>query len=538
MTIVDGALHAPTIVPLARAPHDVVAEHAREGRLAYQVDPHTHRALNYGRAVAPSGAVPEWKVSAGLGTIFSVTTVPRKDAPADRIVLVDLDEGFRLLSRVEEVAEVADAALIGCRVAARFVADREGDPYPVFVPDASPAPRPAPVPEAPSIATSTDDLRGRTAIVGIGMAGIPLLPPGSTPIDVMALAAKAALDDAGLSIADVDGVFAAGLQSFMPTLNLCEYLGIQPRYSDSTQVGGGAFVAQLNHARAAIAAGLCDVALIAYGSTQRSGGKRFVSHSEPSIEEAPYRLPGPVASYALVAQRHMHAYGTTRAQLAEVAVGARLWGALNPDAMERTPITVDDVIGARPVASPFTVRDCCLVTDGGGAIVVVSAERARHLRRPPVHVLGVGEAVSHRHIAQMPDLTTTAAVASGARAFAGARLTPRDVDVIQIYDAFTIMPPVFLEDLGFCAKGEGGPMAASSVVRPGGSLPMNTSGGGLAFCHPGMFGIFTLIESVVQLRGDAGARQVPDATVALAHAPGGFMSSQSTAILGSASALR
>jgi len=527
------------IVVPERAPRAVALEHARAGRLAYQVDPATGLALHYARAVAPSGATLEWRVSAGRGVVHSATSIPRKDGRVDRIALVDLDEGFRVITRLEGfAADVDDAASISRRVAVRFVDDADGEPYPVFEPVDAEALPPRPVERAiaPSIVASRGQ-RGSVAIVGVGIAGVPAMPPGSTPIDAMALAAAAAVEDAGLTLADVDGVFASGLQLFMPTLNLCEYLKLRPRYTDSTQIGGGAFVAQLNHARAAIAAGLCDVALIAYGSTQRSGGARFVTHAEPSPEEAPLRLPGPVASYALIARRHMHAFGTTREQLAEVAVAARTWSALNPDAVERAPLTVADVLASRTIASPLTVRDCCLVTDGGGAIVVMSAERARHRRHAPVYVLGAGEAVSHRNIAQMPDLVTTAAVESGARAFAEARLTPRDVDVLQLYDAFTIMPPLFLEDLGFCAKGEGGALAASDAVRPGGALPTNTSGGGLAFCHPGMFGIFTMIESVVQLRGDAGARQVPHADVALAHAPGGYMSSQSTALFGTAATL-
>lgn len=380
-------------------------------------------------------------------------------------------------------------------------------------------------------------LRGATAIVGVGEAGIPVLPEGSTPVDAMALAAVRAVADAGLSLKDVDGVFAAGLQLFMPTLSLSEYLGLTPRYSDSTQVGGGAFLAHLNHAQAALAAGLCDVALIAYGSTQRSGGAKFVTHSEPNPYERPYRVPGPVAAYAMIAARHMHLYGTTPEQLAAVAVAARAWAGLTPGATMREPLSVAEVLGARRVAAPLGVRDCCLVTDGAGAVVLVRTDRARDLARPPVHLLGVGEAVSHRSIAQMPDLTVTAAVQSGARAFAMAGLTPAEVDVLQLYDAFTINPILFLEDLGFCAKGEGGAFVAGGRIAPGGALPMNTNGGGLSYGHPGMYGIFTIIETVRQLRGEAGDRQVARAQVGLAHAPGGFMSSQSTAIFGTAAAL-
>lgn len=380
-------------------------------------------------------------------------------------------------------------------------------------------------------------LRGSTAIVGIGMSGFPALPPGSSPLDAMALAIADALHDAGIRLHEIDGVFAAGLQLFMPTLSICEYLGIEPRYSDSTQVGGGSFVAHLNHAQAAISAGLCEVALIAYGSTQRSSGGQFKTHSEPNPYETPYDYPGPVAAYALMAQRHMHQYGTTREHLASVAVSARRWAQLNPLALDKRQLSVADVLGARYVATPFTVRDCCLVTDGGGAVILTSAARAAHCRQAPVYVLGVGESVTHRSVAQMTDLTSTGAVQSGARAFHQARLTPNDIDVAQLYDAFTVMPVLFAEDLGFCAKGEGGAFLADGRTDPGGSFPMNTNGGGLSFGHPGMFGIYTIIESVQQLRGSCGERQVEAAEVALAHAPGGYMSSNSTAIFGTAATL-
>ncbi|MGB3287977.1 MAG: acetyl-CoA acetyltransferase [Burkholderiaceae bacterium] len=369
------------------------------------------------------------------------------------------------------------------------------------------------------------------------MSGFPALPEGSSPLDAMAMACAEALGDSGLTVDDIDGVFAAGLELFMPTLSLCEYLQLKPRYTDSTQIGGGAFLAHLNHAQAAIAAGLCEVALVAYGSTQKSHGKRFQSHSETSPYETPYRFPGPAAGYALMAQRHMHQFGTTREQMAEVAVNARKWAQLNPDAPNQSPLTVQDVLNARQVCSPFTVRDCCLVTDGGGAVILVSARRARAYGDRAVYILGAGEAVSHRSVSQMPDLATTVARESSTRAFDQAGLLPADVDVAQLYDAFTIMPIMFVEDLGFCSKGQGGAFLANGRSAPGGGFPMNTSGGGLSFGHPGMFGIYTIIESVMQLRRECGARQVDGAHIALAHAPGGYMSSQSTVIFGTASAL-
>jgi acetyl-CoA acetyltransferase len=233
----------------------------------------------------------------------------------------------------------------------------------------------------------------------------------------------------------------------------------------------------------------------------------------------------------------MALYGTTRRQLAAVAVAARDWARKNPDAFERGPLSIDDVLKARMIAEPLTVRDCCLVTDGAGAFVLVRTDRAKTLPKPPVHVLGTATAVWHRQISSMPDLTVTAASQSGAAAFAMAGLTPKDVQVCELYDAFTINTLLFLEDLGFCAKGEGGAFIESGAISPGGSLPVNTNGGGLSCTHPGMYGIFALIEAVQQLRGEAGERQVAGVKVALAHGNGGTLSSQATAILGTADTL-
>lgn len=371
------------------------------------------------------------------------------------------------------------------------------------------------------------------AIAGVAESDLGDAAPGTRPVDLMAQAAVRALADAGLELAEVDGLFAATTQAPMATLLLGEYLGIRPRYSDSTQVGGSSFVAHLQHAAAAIDAGLCDVALVAYGSTQRLVGRASASVQEVDPFEAPYRPLLPVTAYALAAARHMHEYGTTREQLAEVAVAARSWAALNPAAYRREPLTIEDVLGAPMVCDPLGLRDCCLVTDGGAAAVVVSAERARSLRSAmPVAVLGVGEAHWHRHVSSMPDLTVTAARDSGARAFSAAGLGPGDVDVAMLYDAFTITPILFLEDLGFCAKGEGGAFVEGGRIGPGGELPVNTNGGGLSYQHPGMYGLLEIVEAVRQLRGQCGDRQVPGAQVALVHANGGVLSSQCTALLG------
>jgi acetyl-CoA acetyltransferase len=375
-------------------------------------------------------------------------------------------------------------------------------------------------------------MRGAVAIAGAAESDLGEVAPGLTPVDLMVQASLRALEDCGLQVSDVDGLFAASTQLPMATLNLGEQLGVRPRYTDATQIGGSSFMAHVDHARGAIAAGLCDVALVAYGSTQRSVGRSSASVQEVDPYEAPYRPLLPVTAYALATSRHMHEFGTTREQLAEVAVAARAWAQLNPKAWSRGPLSVADVLASPMVCDPLTVRDCCLVTDGGGAVIVTSTERARSLRRPPAVLLGAGEAHWHRAIAQMPDLTTTAAVDSGARAYAMAGLRPADVDVVQLYDAFTINPIVFLEDLGFCAKGEGGPFVAGGGIAPGGRLPVNTNGGGLSYTHPGMLGVFLIIEAVRQLRGEAGERQQPGVDVALVHGNGGALSAQATAVLG------
>ena len=380
-------------------------------------------------------------------------------------------------------------------------------------------------------------IRGRAAIVGVAESDLGEVGPGFTPLDLIGQATLRALDDAGLKKEDVDGLFSASAYYHMPTLSVGEYLGIRPRYSDATNMGGSSFVSHLFHAAAAIDAGLCEVALIAYGSTQRSAGGRLVSGSETLPYEAPYKPRYPVSMYALAASRHMYQYGTKREQLAEVAVAAREWAKLNPKAFMRDDLSVEDVLSSRMVSSPLSVLDCCLVTDGGGAVLVTSAGRARDLRKPPVYLLGAGEAHWHRNISQMPDLTVSAAVDSGPRAYEMARLGPSAVDVAMLYDAFTINTVLFLEDLGFCEKGEGGAFVSGGRISPGGELAVNTNGGGLSYNHPGMYGLLLFVEAARQVRGECGERQVADANVALVHGNGGVLSSQVTAILGSEATL-
>ena len=379
-------------------------------------------------------------------------------------------------------------------------------------------------------------MRGTVAIAGVGLAGCGEAP-GWTEMEIAAAAAKSALDDAGLTVHDVDGLVIASTNIFMSGLALAEHLGVRPKFTESTMVGGSSFVGHLIPAALALNAGLCDTILVAYGSNQRTGVGRgeagkYKMALDPQPFEHPYKPFNPPTSYALAAARHMHQFGTTRAQLAEIAVAARRWAQLNPEAFAREPLTADEVLESRMISDPLTVRDCCLVTDGGGAYVLTRAERAKDFPQPPAYLLGVGAAHWHRQISSMPDLTVTAATESGQRAYEMAGLGARDVDVVELYDAFTINTLLFLEDLGFCGKGEGGAFVSDGRIAPGGALPVNTNGGGLSCVHPGMYGIFLVIEAVRQLRGEAGARQVKDAAVALAHGNGGVLSSQITALFG------
>ncbi|MEE8414083.1 MAG: hypothetical protein V3R96_05985, partial [Dehalococcoidales bacterium] len=247
---------------------------------------------------------------------------------------------------------------------------------------------------------------------------------------------------------------------------------------------------------------------------------------------APYGLGGPVNNYSMAATRHMHDFGTTSEQLAEIAVSTRKWAALNPNATMRDLISVDDVINSPMISYPLHLLDCCLVTDAGGAVIITSAERAKSLKKPPIWILGAGEHFTHSGIASMPDITVTPAKQSGEAAFKMAGLKPDDIDVAVFYDSFTITALLQLEDLGFCKKGEGGSFVQGGRTAPGGEFPMNTSGGGLSYTHPGMYGIFILIEVARQLRGECGERQVAGAEIGIANGVGGLLSSSATIILG------
>ncbi|WP_151446159.1 thiolase [Lacisediminimonas profundi] len=383
---------------------------------------------------------------------------------------------------------------------------------------------------------SLQSLRGSAAIVGVATFGQGEAH-GFTDMEILARSARAAVADAGLKMSDIDGLCTASSSASMWSMPVVEYLGIRPRFLDSTMLGGSSFVAHLLPAMLALQSGQCNAVLVCYGSAQRTaafGRREMVAarrHLDPQPYETPYEPMLPPSAYALAASRHMHQFGTTRRDLAEVAVAARAWARMNPEAFMRDPLSIDDVLNARMISDPLSVRDCCLVTDGGGAYVLVRAERARDLPRKPVYVLGNATAVWNRQISSMHDLTVTAATESGREAFAMAGLTPSDIDMVQLYDAFTINTLLFLEDLGFCKKGEGAAFVQNGGIAPGGHLPVNTNGGGLSCVHPGMYGIFTIIESVRQLRGECGERQIAGARTAVAHGNGGMLSSQSTAIL-------
>jgi len=385
--------------------------------------------------------------------------------------------------------------------------------------------------------------RHEAVIVGVADEALingKVARPGS-PLQVQARCAGAALNEAGLSLADVDGLFTAGMWGIpgvgqLPTVTLSEYLGIRPRVHDGTNIGGSAFEAHVAHAALAIEAGQCEVALILYGSTQRSDMSRNLAGRPANLTmqfETPWGLPTPVGGYALAAMRHMHEFGTTSEQLAEIAVAARGWASLNPAATRREPLSVDDVLAAPRISTPLGLLDCCLVTDGGGAVVMTRADNARGSALNPVYVRGFGQAATHWTIAAMPDLARlTAAEMAGARAFEMAGIGPESIDLVEVYDSFTITTLLTLEALRFCARGEGGAFVSGGRIAPGGAFPLNTNGGGLSYAHPGMYGIFLLIEAVRQLRGQVEPeRQVAGVETALVHGTGGTLSSGATCIL-------
>ena len=365
---------------------------------------------------------------------------------------------------------------------------------------------------------------GSTAVVG-AYEHPTRFAPDKTAFQLHAESARGALADAGLTVADVDGLFTSGVGP-IGIMSLAGHLNVRPSYMDSQAIGGSSFVSHCLHAAAAIAAGLCHVALVTYGSTAASErfaigtGGGFVA-DPPDHFEAPFG-PTIVGSYALVAQRHMHEYGTSGEQLAEIAVTMRRHAGHNPYAKYREPITVEDVLASRLISSPLHLLDCCVISDGGGALVLTSAARARDLRKPPVVILGGAEAVRHAEIGAR-NLLDVAARQSGPLALDRAGVRHADIDLCTIYDSYTITVLTTLEGLGFCAPGEGGAFCGGGRIALGGALPVNPDGGGLSSNHPGMRGIFLVIEATRQLRGECGARQVADAELALVHGTGGML---------------
>lgn len=342
-----------------------------------------------------------------------------------------------------------------------------------------------------------------------------------------------ALEDAGLSIKDVDGLMTAGTS----TLTLGEYLGVNPRFTDTTAVGGSSFIIHIAHAMLAIQAGYCETVLVTHGEAGRSARSRSGGNaSEPGPQfESPYGYIGAPINYAMAARRYMHQYGEdyTRQGMAEVAVATRKWANLNPKAyFKDVPMSFDEYHDSRWIAWPFHLPDCCLVTDAGGAYVVTTAERARDLPKKPVWVLGAGEGLDHGIISQMPDLTSTWARESGPAALKMAGVTHDDIDLAMIYDSFTYTVLVTLESLGFCGPGEGPDFVANQRTAPGGDFAMNTSGGGLSYTHSGMYGMFLVLEAVRQLRGETGDRQLDNPKLSLINGTGGSLSSTGTVVLG------
>ncbi len=376
----------------------------------------------------------------------------------------------------------------------------------------------------------------RVAIAGVGLADAGAVG-SATPYALIAQASRRALAESGLKPGDVDGLASTGLGTMAP-IDVAEYLGLQPTWVDSTAVGGSSWEVMAAHAADAIAQRRADVVLVTYGSTAKSDLARALRSANldwgtrgPQQWEAPYGHTL-ISKYAMAARRHMHTYGTTIEQLAEISVSARANAKDNPDAAFRSPITIDDVLAGPMIADPFTKLQCCIRSDGGAAAVFVAEDRVADLGVKPVWVLGSGEAVSHVSMSQWPDFTTGPAAASGRLAFERAGLTPADVDVAELYDAFTYMLLMTLEDLGFCGRGEAGPFVEGGHLRLDGSLPTNTDGGGLSACHPGQRGLFLIVEAVRQLRGESGPRQVADAKIACVSGTGGWFCSSATMLLG------
>ena len=376
------------------------------------------------------------------------------------------------------------------------------------------------------------DISKSVAIVGVAESD-EIGRVQKSNLQLHAESAYNALEDAGLSIKDVDGLMTAGTS----TLTLGEYLGVNPRFTDTTAVGGSSFIIHIAHAMLAIQAGYCETVLVTHGEAGRSARSRSGGNaSEPGPQyESPYGFIGAPVNYAMACRRYMHMYGEdyTRQGMAEVAVATRKWANLNPKAyFNDRAMSFDEYHNSPWVAWPFHLPDCCLTTDAGGAYIVTTPERARDLPKKPVWVLGAGEGLDHGLISQMPDLTSTWARESGPAALKMAGVTHDDIDLAMIYDSFTYTVLATLESLGFCAPGEGPDFVADQRAAPGGDFAMNTSGGGLSYTHSGMYGMFLVLEAVRQLRGETGERQLDDPKLCLINGTGGSLSSTGTVVLG------
>ena len=364
----------------------------------------------------------------------------------------------------------------------------------------------------------------------------------SSVLSIQKDCAKEALDHAGLNFSDIDGLAVAGLWGMpgpgimQPNL-LTEYLGISyPKWLDGTNTGGSAFIFHLHHAYYAIKNNLCNNVLILYGSTQKSRKERnFLDR--PAIFSSQFDmvagLPSPVGAYALAAQRHMYKYGSSNETLAEIAVAARDWAKLNPNAFKKKPISIEDVLSSQPICSPLNKLDCCLVTDGGGAIVISNTDRINDFKLEPIYIKGIGETSSHSSINYMQDMSTLdVAIKSSKDAYKMAKLKSHEIDFAMIYDSFTITVLMSLEALGFCEIGDGKELVKNNNLGPSGSFPINTNGGGLSYCHPGMYSIFTIIEACRQIWGECDERQLKkELNNVLCHGTGGVLSSAATTIL-------
>jgi acetyl-CoA acetyltransferase len=385
----------------------------------------------------------------------------------------------------------------------------------------------------------TFNLSGKAIIAGVGETAMGKLP-GKSSLALHALASKLALEDTGLTKSDIDGVLTCGsLVDNWPHHSgaFCEYFDIQPKYTDTVTQGGAGSCTMVQYAAMLIATGVCQTVLTVGADNQLSAMTRnkaiqsFAKNRHPQYEY-PFGLSTP-AGYALIAQRHFHEFGTTRKHLANIAVVCRKHASLNPNAQARNPLSLEEALNSKPIASPLHLNDCCISSDGGGAVIVTSADRSRDLKNHPIVILGTGQGFSYEHICQAHNITDTGVRRAGKVAFEMARIEPKDIDVVELYDCFTITVLVQLEDYGFCPKGGGGSFVGEGHIQLGSKLPVNTNGGMLSFGNPGIAGgIFHIIEAVRQLRGDCGPRQVVGAQLALVGGVGGIFSHTSTLILG------